>query len=178
LSSVVDLESGIKEIEHLLSRPTATPNEFSTWIVNWLAANMDISTYQLRGLASTFFKAAPVQAAVVSTAVTPPGVDLGGPILTGLSNGRWLAFWGANFGTTSTDTVGLMGISPNGGSPSDTHAAKSRVTAPAEWVPCIYSRAFDLDGSDQNYLQARYMRVSGTNPKWWNRWLVAVKVAK
>lgn len=177
--SEVGLDVQVKEVEHLLSRPTQTPNEFSTWIINWLTANIDISTYQLRGLAATFFKAAPGQPSVVTTTVTPPGQDLGGPTLSGLPNGKYLAFWGANFGTGSgTDVVGLMGISPNGATPSDTHTAKARVTAPAEQVPMIYSRAYELNGSDQNYLQARYMRNSGGTAKFWNRWLVAVMIER
>jgi hypothetical protein len=182
LSEIISVEATAKEIDHLLSKPTATPNEFSTWIVNWLTANMDISTYQLRGLAATFFKAAPVIAATEATAsATMTDLATVGPTLTGLSNGRWLAFWGANMGTTSSDVVGLMGISPNGDTASDEQAAKARITAPPELVPVIYSRDYVLDGNDDNTLQAKYMRasgVAGSNPRYFNRWLVAVKVAK
>ena len=177
--SSTDLEAAAKEIDHLLSRPTATPNEFSTWIVNWLAANMDISTYQLRGLASTFFKAAPVIAAQERcSSGSMVNLTTIGPTLSGLSNGRYLAFWGANFRTTGGDSVGGMGLSANGGGASDSHIAKGRTIDDSDTIPIIYSRSYSLMGIDQNTLQAKYMRVAGANPQFWNRWLVAVKVGQ
>ncbi len=172
------LTERITEIERLLSKPSATPSEFSSWIVKWLVANMDISGYQVRGLASTFFKAAPVIGTSEATSsLSFVNLATVGPTLSGLSNGHYLAFWGANMGST-TDSIGNMGMSPNGGGPSDEQAAKGRVTAPPEVVPIVYSRDFTLEGNDQNYLQAKYMRVAGAAPKFGQRWLVAVQVGK
>lgn len=169
----------VKEIERLLSRPQVVPNEFSTWVIYWLVQNIDISSYQMRGLASTFFRAATPVAARESTA---SGVmaDLAtvGPELTGLANGTYLAFWGATLTTGGADTVGQMGILPTGAAASDTHAAKGRTLDAADQVPIVYSRAFTMEGNDQNILRTKYMRVSGSNPFFEKRWLVAVKTAR
>lgn len=177
MSSIAD---DVKEIERLLSRPSAVPNEFSTWITKWLAVNMDISTYQLRGLASTFFKAAlPVGATVLCT-TAPPGADLGGPTLDGLSNGSYLCFWGANMETDGADAVGGMSVATNLQGASDEQVAKGRTFNGSDAIPIIYSRVFDLSGgADDNWISARYMKlVGGGNPRFGKRWLVAVKIAK
>ena len=140
-----DLATDIQDIERLLSRPGALPGEFSTWIIYWLTQNIDISSYQLRGLASTFFRAAVPVGPEGSTGNGFMTSLPGGPILEGLPDGRWLAFWGCNFATQGGDSVGLMGCSPNGIIASDEQAAKGRTIDDADFLPMVYTREFTCE---------------------------------
>ena len=110
---------------------------------------MDISSYQLRGLASTFFRAATPMGGEVATANSFM-TDLGGPILDGLADGRYLAFWGANFATQGGDSVGLMGLLAQRvrRRPTNRRPRAARSTTP-DFIPMFYTREFTLDGRRQ-----------------------------
>lgn len=169
-------QADLAEIEKMLGSPMALPSDFTSWWVEWLAGELQPQVLALGGAALIFFRSATVIATPESTtSTTYTDLSTVGPQLTGLSNGRWLFFWGCNHEASGGATICYMAIDAGGG-PSDDYAARMRTVQDGDIAPGMYAQLVTLTGNDNNTVTAKYRKLSGSTPIFRERWLVGVRL--
>jgi hypothetical protein len=160
----------------MLGSPMALPSEFTTWWVEWLAGQLQPQILALGGAELIFFRAAASVAATESTA-SGSFVNLStvGPTMSGLSNGRWLFFWGFNLEAVTGTPIGVMGLDVNGGGADANHVARANGQVNGDFIPAMYGQLLSILGSDSNTVTAKYAAISGT-PTFRHRWLAGIRV--
>lgn len=166
----------LADIEKMLGSPLALPSSFTTWWVDWLAGELSPMVLQLGGAAQLFFHAAPTVATEESTS-SGSFVNLAttGPVLSGLSNGRWLFFWGFNLEAVTGTPTGIMGLDVNGGGADANNVARAFGQVEGDFIPGVYAQLISILGNDNNTVTAKYAALGGT-PYFRHRWLVGVRV--
>jgi hypothetical protein len=166
----------LADIEKMLGSPMALPSEFTTWWVEWLAGQLQPQVLALGGAERIFFRAAPTIGTEESTS-SGSFVNLAttGPVLSGLSNGRWFFMWGFNLEAVTGTPIGVMGLDVNGGGADANHVARAFGQVEGDFIPACYGRLLSILGNDSNTVTAKYAALAGT-PYFRHRWLVGLRV--
>lgn len=167
------------ELQRLLKDPTEYPQELGSWITELVSVGgVDIPLSQIRGF--TRFQGRHAAVAATGAIATSAYSDLStgaGPVISGLSEGTFLAIFGAFLSQgTPVDREGCMRLAVNGvalGS-DDTDAARG-------WNTSNIVRAIVLDVRGQgnnNIVRTKYRSASAGAPSVTvqNRWMLLVRV--
>lgn len=165
-------------------RDKTYPDELKSWVKDWVAGHiLSMPADQLLGIPTYLFRiATSVPNADSISSGSWGDVATVGPTLNNLAKGTWFVIWGCNM-VAAASSVAHMGISINGGGPSDSNAAKSRSNTPnVDRGETSYFRDFGTPSGgpgltlEQNTIQAKYRLVSGAAMTVSNRWLAALRI--
>jgi hypothetical protein len=160
------------DLDKLLGVPIFFPDEFKTWLADYVATNIPLIPFQsFLGARLNIARSGDYIATEEGT-TSASYVDLAtvGPQITGLVNGVYLALYGARL--NATDFAG-MSISVNGGTPSDDDMISS-----GQAGTMARGSVFNLQQDHNNSLRIKYKNIHGGLTKnFSNRWLVAIRVS-
>jgi hypothetical protein len=156
-------EPDVEGMRKLLSRPLFFPEEFKTWLQDYVSVNIPMIPYShVFGSRINIARSGNYVAASESTTSTSY-TDLAtvGPLLTNLANGTYLIGYGAN-------NRAYASLSVNGATPLDADGIHCHeiVSAGARWS------LQSMNSNNQNTVKVQY-KSGWAHSK---RWLVAMRV--
>lgn len=165
-----------RQVFESLQKVLDIPGAFKEYMAQYMALNQPpISIQSVIGFTQFTATSATQIATSESTASTSPtDLTTSGPTLTGLPDGVYIAWWGADAVTSPAGSEAYMGLKANTTEPDTSNSA---VTFSNSISSVARAHQFTLDGGGNNTLLARYWAASAGTGTWRNRWLLALKIA-
>lgn len=173
---------GRDNIQELLRSPMTIPDEFKTWLLDWLAINIpQIPISQIEGYKNTV-----ARGEQISTTVQLSGayaehtwLELDGPQISGLGAGTYYIVWGAHFsGVVGSGGYDIQcGPSINGADP--TKFITMVYIGGEHGYPGWRAGVFEVSGNGDNnevHLEYKYSRDGGTEAKVSHRWMHLLRI--
>lgn len=158
-------------LKRLLKNPLDFPDAFKRWVGDYFGTNVPLIPFgNFLGSKVNIAKSGDFILATEGPGPASFGNISGGtvgPSITGLANGVYLVFWGAN--TTGGAHEGFMGVSVNGDTPTDGNSAGS-----AYDQQIAHGRIIDVQQNHNNSIVAKY---KGGQQSWGRRWISVIRVA-
>lgn len=158
--------------------PNLIPADFMSYLLDWIQTQrLQVPIGQVFGFTGFTFRAGVAVATPESTTSTSYG-DLAtpGPFLSGLSDGSYAVFFGADVQAPS-GSAAYASISPNGATPSDDDAIKFGFPGTASPDAALFGLSLcTMREGDGNSLKLQYKSAGGL-ATFSRRRLIAVKYA-
>lgn len=163
-----------KQVERLLSDPSAFPREFKNWLPNYLEINppllpfSQIIGYNLNNAQYSYVD--------ISTTTTSTGFGDGssaGPTITGLADGKYLVVFGTSAKASVSSHTVRMKVYANG---SALGTADGAGTALTEFMSISQAVIGDLSNGGDNTLAGKFaVDVGGETGTFHSRWIAALR---
>lgn len=179
-------EGEIETLEGVLRTPILFPDEFKTWLTDWITINLPyIPISQVMGYKGTLANSSVVNTADTANSSWAPerawvGLQTPGPQITGLADGEYFVSFGGHMRLPVNDPAGAaeirIGLSINGDDPSDyVWRGGGPERGYSGW------RALPVDvksGTDNNTLSLKYYYdlSPGQSAIFEYRWLTALRI--
>lgn len=159
------------DLTKLLGAPIFFPDEYKTWITDFVATNIPLIPYtQFLGARMNLARSGNFVATAEST-TSSSYVDLAtvGPTIAGIADGDYLVM----FGGFVDGQGGLISYSVNGAAASDSTAVWENDNAAA------LSRAdiVTLKNNHNSTIQLKYRKDGGAGPTFSRRWIVVIRIS-
>lgn len=163
------------DFKEFLKNPLEYPPEFKQWVGDWFALNLPkIPISQIHGFKlQSMHLAIDVATAQTATSASYQDLATAGPEVTGLSNGFYLALFGA-YAFCAAGGTGYMSISMDGSTASDDNAALFAGSEAAMSGGRLVLVDFST-GNHNHSIKAKYKRAVA-DVEFSLRWVHALKV--